>query len=98
MVRILSKNPYSQPDPAPNGDGSAQEVTLDTLRPGEGGTVASIEAAPSVKMHLLELGFVPGSPVSFVMPTPFGDPYIYSLRGTCIALRKSQAWCIRIRK
>jgi Fe2+ transport system protein FeoA len=31
------------------------------------------------------------------MSTPFGDPNIYALRGTSIALRKSEAKCIRVR-
>ncbi len=75
-----------------------QEVSLDSLQPGQCGTVLRIEAEPALKMHLMELGFVAGSPVTFLMSTPFGDPFIYSLRGTCIALRKSQAWCIRVLK
>lgn len=72
-------------------------VALDSLRPGQVGTVLCIEAEPVLKLHLMELGFVSGSPIAFLMSTPFGDPNIYALRGTSIALRKSEARCIRVR-
>lgn len=70
---------------------------LDHLRPGQGGIVQGIEADASLKLHLMELGFVAGSPIVFLMSTPFGDPNVYALRGTSIALRKSEAKCIRVR-
>jgi ferrous iron transport protein A len=72
-------------------------VALDSLSPGQAGTVLGIEAEPVLKLHLMELGFVSGSPITFLMSTPFGDPNIYALRGTSIALRKSEARCIRVR-
>ena len=72
-------------------------VTLDALKPGQGGTILRITAEPALKLHLMELGFVVGSSIAFLMSTPFGDPNIYALRGTSIALRKSEAECIRIR-
>jgi ferrous iron transport protein A len=77
--------------------GSDAGVSLDSLRPGEGGTIVSLNAESALKLHLMELGFVAGSPIAFLMSTPFGDPNIYALRGTSIALRKSEARCIRVR-
>ena len=59
--------------------------------------VSRIAAEPALKRHLMELGFVEGSPIQFLMSTPFGDPNIYSLRGTSIALRKSEAKCIHVK-
>jgi ferrous iron transport protein A len=75
----------------------AAEKSLYELRPGERGIVGKVEAEPALKLHLMELGFVAGSPIVFLMSTPFGDPNIYALRGTSIALRKSEAKCIRVR-
>ena len=72
-------------------------VALDSLKPGEAGTILRIHAEPVLKLHLMELGFVAGSSIAFLMSTPFGDPNIYALRGTSIALRKSEAQCIRVR-
>ncbi|MBW8886549.1 MAG: FeoA domain-containing protein [Fibrobacteres bacterium] len=78
-------------------DAGGEGTTLDRLRPGQAGTVIKVEAEAALKLHLMELGFVAGSPIVFLMSTPFGDPNIYALRGTSIALRKSEAKCIRIR-
>ncbi len=72
-------------------------VPLASLRPGQSGVILRVEAEPALKLHLMELGFVSGSPIAFLMSTPFGDPNIYALRGTSIALRKSEALCIRVR-
>jgi ferrous iron transport protein A len=86
-------NPADASQSGPSGDGKP----LDLLRPGEAGVVVKVEAEPALKLHLMELGFVAGSPIVFLMSTPFGDPNIYALRGTSIALRKSEAKCIRVR-
>jgi ferrous iron transport protein A len=72
-------------------------VGLESLQPGESGTILQVIADPVLKMHLLELGFVIGSHITFLMSTPFGDPNIYALRGTSIALRKREAMCIRVK-
>jgi ferrous iron transport protein A len=101
MVKIINQDsPVAGPAPAPSGReeaGADAGVSLVSLKPGEGGTILLIDAEPALKLHLMELGFVAGSAVVFLMSTPFGDPNIYALRGTSIALRKSEAKCIRIR-
>lgn len=83
--------------PAHDNAAPAEGMALDRLTPGQAGVVLKVEAEPALRLHLMELGFVGGSPVTFLMSTPFGDPNIYSLRGTSIALRKSEAKCIRVR-
>lgn len=97
MVKIVHRE--TQPaDREKSAPGSEDGVSLDTLRPDQAGTVLRVEAADAaLKLHLMELGFVAGSPIAFAMSTPFGDPNIYALRGTSIALRKSEAKCIRVR-
>ena len=72
-------------------------LTLDRLLSGEEGVVVAVEGEPSLRRRLLEAGFVPDSPVHFLMATPFGDPLVFSLRGTQIALRQSDARHVRIR-
>ena len=44
----------------------------------------------------MELGFTPGQEVTVVAKSPFKDPLAVSVRGTIIALRKSEAECIKI--
>jgi ferrous iron transport protein A len=75
----------------------APTITLDRLRVGQEGVVVAVEGEPGLRRRLLEAGFVPHSAVRFLMATPFGDPRVYSLRGTQIALRKSDARHVRIR-
>ncbi len=59
--------------------------------------VESVEGSPALRRRLLEIGFTEGCKVRFVMATPFGDPLVFSLRGASIALRKSEARCVRVR-
>lgn len=73
------------------------EMTLDQLEPGVNAVVAGLEGAPAFRRRLLEAGFVNGSAIRFLMPTPFGDPLVFSLRGASIALRKSEARSVRVR-
>ena len=73
-----------------------QEITLDRLSPGTDALVAGLEGSPVFRRRLLEAGFVEGSPIRFLMATPFGDPLVFSLRGASIALRKSEARCVRV--
>ncbi|HKP96689.1 MAG TPA: FeoA family protein [Fibrobacteria bacterium] len=94
MVKIINREPLAAGKEPP---GVEMGVSLDSLKPGEGGTILHIAAEPTLKLHLMELGFVAGSPIAFLMSTPFGDPNIYALRGTSIALRRSEAGCIRVR-
>ncbi|MEO7425402.1 MAG: FeoA domain-containing protein [Fibrobacteria bacterium] len=94
MVKIINREPAAA---GKESAGVEAGVLLDTLGRGEGGTILRIDAEPALKLHLMELGFVAGSPITFLMSTPFGDPNIYALRGTSIALRKSEAKCIRVR-
>ena len=81
------------PSAMPNTTG----LTLDRLKPGQAGIVVAVEGEPVLRRRLLEAGFVPDSAVHFLMATPFGDPLVFSLRGTQIALRQSDARHVRIR-
>ena len=101
MVKVIQHESLSAGKEIPRQGAAASAsaesgVALDSLKPGQVATVLRIEAEPALKLHLMELGFVAGSPIAFLMSTPFGDPNIYALRGTSIALRKSEARCIRV--
>ncbi len=72
-------------------------TTLDKLERWHEAVVDGLEGTPVLRRRLLEAGFVIGSRVRFLMATPFGDPLVYSLRGTSIALRKTEARCVRVR-
>ena len=74
-----------------------EEITLDKLKPETHAVVSCVEGAPIFRRRLMEAGFVEGSSIRFLMATPFGDPLVFSLRGASIALRKSEARCVKVR-
>ena len=76
--------------------GKKEDMTLDQLKPKQSGLVDSVDPF-SQRTRLMELGFVQGSEVTFISSTPFGDPNIYHIRGTAIALRKIDAKHIHLR-
>jgi Fe2+ transport system protein FeoA len=79
------------------GTALAASTTLDRLERSSEAVVAGLECSPTLRRRLLEAGFVTGSRVRFLMATPFGDPLVFSLRGASIALRRSEARCVRVR-
>lgn len=67
------------------------QFNLSALRVGEGARVAQVEATPSMRRRLMDLGLVPGTSVTCVAKSPAGDPAAYQIRGAVIALRGSDA-------
>lgn len=63
------------------------ERRLSDLAVGEGARVAQIEAAPTMRRRLMDLGLIPGTQVTCVAKSPAGDPAAYQIRGAVIALR-----------
>jgi ferrous iron transport protein A len=74
--------------------------TVAELNNGETAVISSVgDDCLDVHCHclrLLELGFTPGQEVTLVAKSPFKDPLAVSVRGTIIALRSSEAECIKI--
>lgn len=70
--------------------------SLNTLRVGESARVSHIEAEPAMRRRLLELGLVPGTPVTCAAVSPAGDPAAYLIRGAVIALRRKDAGGVRL--
>lgn len=75
----------------------AATVPLASLRPGDRAVVAELEVADDVGRRLMDLGFVPGTPLRVIRRAPLGDPVIYEIRGTRICLRAGDARDIRVR-
>lgn len=75
-------------------------VTLADARPWE--TVHVLEISPAlqgVQRHrLLDLGVVPGTEITPELVSSSGDPVAYRIRGALIALRRSQASSIMVRR
>ena len=71
--------------------------TLSELPTGEAGWVESIACDGLLRRRLLDLGFVPGARIEAVLDNPAGDPRVYRVRNTQIAIRRSDAATIGIR-
>ncbi len=71
--------------------------TLDQLLPGESAIVTGLDMESAARQRLVSLGFVPGQSVTALLRSCFGDPTAYRIMDTVIALRRSDACCVRIR-
>ncbi len=67
------------------------DVRLTELEIGEAGTVDRIDLPADEAHFLMRIGFVPGAQVRFSRRAPLGDPSVYSVDGTEIALRAETA-------
>ncbi len=65
--------------------------TLSELRRGEEGILDRLETSAEVAQRLMELGFLPGVRVSAGRPAPGGDPMIFRVDGSEVALRRATA-------
>ena len=72
--------------------------TLLDLRMGEGGVVLDLSPAcrGTQRRRLLDLGVVRGTRITAELPSAFGDPIAYRIRGALVALRAEQAGWVRI--
>ena len=57
----------------------------------EEAVIDSLELSGSASIRLQELGFVPGSRIAAARSAPGGDPRVYRVDGTEIALRRETA-------
>ncbi|WP_221029021.1 FeoA domain-containing protein [Actomonas aquatica] len=75
-------------------------VRLSDLEDGGVAQVVTLlpSCAGSERSRLLDLGFVPGSRIERVLNSPLHGPVAYEVRGTLIALRRSQADHVLIKR
>jgi len=64
---------------------------LAELKAGARAVVRHVSGEPGLLRRLLELGFVPGTPITLVRRAPMGDPIELRLRGTHFSIRTSEA-------
>jgi ferrous iron transport protein A len=69
---------------------------LSELQEGSSGVLAKLDLTPRVAEHLMNLGFIPGVEVTVARCGPGGDPRVYRVEGTEIALRGELAQHIAV--
>lgn len=71
--------------------------TLCDLAVGERGILEGFDMPSSIAEHLMNLGFVPGLEVLVTRSGPGGNPRVYRVDGTDVALRRDLSRCIAVR-
>jgi Fe2+ transport system protein FeoA len=69
----------------------ASRRRLADLRAGEAGVIERIELPDEMATRLMELGFLPGITVTVAHSAPGGDPRVFRVDGSEIALRTETA-------
>ena len=65
--------------------------SLAELGSGEAATLVRLDLPHDFANRLMELGFLPGSPVCAAFSAPGGDPRVFRVDGSEIALRRETA-------
>jgi ferrous iron transport protein A len=66
------------------------------LRVGELAQVVALVGDRETRYRLMDLGMVPGTRVEVLRSSPLGDPVVYRLRGTMVALRRPDAEVVQV--
>jgi Fe2+ transport system protein FeoA len=70
---------------------AAVPARLADLLPGQAAILDSIDLPESDARRLMELGFLPGLTVTAARRSPFGDPRLFQVDGSEIAIRRETA-------
>ena len=72
-------------------DDADPEMTLDRLPVDEPARVVAVDARDPVMLRLMEMGLVPGAPVTVRKIAPFGGPMELQVRGYLLSIRRNEA-------
>ncbi|MCC7176463.1 MAG: ferrous iron transport protein A [Bryobacterales bacterium] len=79
------------------GGRGAEPLHLGDLHRGEQGILDHIDLPPEAARRLMELGFVPGTLVTAAGCAPGGDPRVFRVDGTEVAVRRETAVHLKLR-
>jgi len=79
------------------GRRTSPPTTLGELREGEQGVLESIDLPGDAGRRLMELGFLPGSRITAARSAPGGDPLVFRVDGSEIALRRETAVFLKLK-
>jgi len=94
-VQLQANVKQTSQDRRPASEGS--DLTLDRLVEGQEALLERIDLPEDDAQRLMELGFLPGALVVAARRSPFGDPRIFRVDGSEVALRKETAAHLYIR-
>jgi len=73
-------------------------MTLDKVKPGQGGIIASVGGQGLLRRRLLDMGLTPNTHVRVRKVAPMGDPIELSLRSYILTIRKDEAAKIQLKE
>lgn len=79
-------------------ENSRDEDSLASLRHGEQAVLESLDVPDDLGLRLMELGFFPGGTVIAAGSAPGGDPRVFRVDGSEIALRGETARRMKVRR
>jgi Fe2+ transport system protein FeoA len=72
-------------------------MTIDDLRIGQEGTIASVGGEGALRLRFLDMGLIPGTRVQLQKVAPLGDPIQIQVRGYELTIRREDARKIALR-
>lgn len=72
-------------------------ITLANLPLNHKGIVIELNCQQSIKRRLLDLGLVPGTYITPVFTSPFGEPTAFEFRNTIISIRLEDCLFINVK-
>ncbi len=99
MLQLSGNNGLLQavlPEPAMKS-GHIRTISLAALRKGDDAILERIDLPADDARRLMELGFVPGVRIASGCSAPGGDPRVFRVDGSEIALRRETARHITVR-
>ena len=71
-------------------------ICLADLQENQSGIITSVDTKSATAQRLLDLGFVPGTPIKALKRAPMGDPTTFEIRGYQLGLRRSESAIIEV--
>lgn len=59
-------------------------------------TIVAVGGERAYRRRLLELGLVPGTPITLLRVAPLGDPLELEVRGACLSIRRGEAALVEV--
>ena len=66
------------------------------MKPGQWAVVKTVGGEGATRLHFLDMGLIPGTPLKFVERAPMGDPVQILINGYALTLRKDDAAGIEV--
>lgn len=73
-------------------------MTLNDLKIGSSAVITAVRGEGALRLRLLDMGLIPGTPVTVIKIAPLGDPIEISLRGYELTIRREHAKEIDVSK